>query len=146
MVKHISLNMLVHFKAKLNNLGLVYQVTACTTFWDTNGQISSNVSHNGPVFVTVPKYYRLGPYFSLYYIFCAVLALSVMFDHISIKETRKRESGQKYSIIIQYEPLWRDMTNCGHNRHTISNSYQFLASATEKASYWLWRLLVTYTA
>jgi len=48
-----------------------------------------------------------------------------MFDHISIKETLKRESGQKWSIIKQYEPLWRDMTYYGHITHRISNTDQF---------------------
>jgi len=55
MVKNISLNVLVHFKAKLNNLGLVYQVTECTKLCDKIGQISSKVAYNGPVFVTVTR-------------------------------------------------------------------------------------------
>jgi len=93
------------FKAKLNNLGLVYQITACTTLRDKIGQISCKVAYNSPVFVTVTRYDRLGPYLSLYNLFWAVLWLSVVFDWISIKETLKRESVQKYSIIIQYKPL-----------------------------------------
>jgi len=65
-----------------------------------------------------------------------------MFDHISIKEALKRESGQKWSIIKQYEPLWRDMTIYGHITHRISNTDQFSASAPEKAAYELCRHLV----
>jgi len=42
---------------------------------------------------------------SLHYLFPAVLALSAMFDHITIKEPRKRECDQRWSIIIQYELL-----------------------------------------
>jgi len=99
------LNALVHFKVELRDLGTVYQVTACTALWDRVGQNWSKMAYNVPVFVKVPRYVRLGPYLSLYYLFWAVLALSVMFDHISINETRQRESSQKYSIVIQYEPL-----------------------------------------
>jgi len=60
-----------------------------------------------------------------------------MFDNISIKETLKRESGQKWTIIKQCEPLWRDLTNYGHIRHRISNSDQFSTSAPENATYGL---------
>jgi len=60
-----------------------------------------------------------------------------MFDNISIKERRQRESGKKYYIIIQYDPLERDMTNCGHITHRLSNSDQFSTSETEKATYGL---------
>jgi len=94
----------------------------------------------------VSRYDRLGQYLSLYNLFWAVLGLSALFDHISIKETRKRESGQKRSIIIQYETLQRDMTNYGHIRHSISNSDQLSTGAPEKATYGLWRHLVTDTA
>jgi len=133
-----SLQELVHFKAELRELGLVYQVIACTALLDKIGQIWSKVAYNGPVFVIVSWYGRCEQYLSLYYLFCEVLWYSVMFDHISIKETRKRESGQKWSIIIQYEPLLRDMTNYGHIRHRISNTDQFPTSAPEKATYDLW--------
>jgi len=100
-----SLNELFHFKTKLKNLGLVNQVTACTTLRDKIGQISSKVAYNVPVFVTVPRYNRLGPYLFLYCLICAVLSLSVRFDHIKVKVPGKRESGQKWSRIIQCEPL-----------------------------------------
>jgi len=60
-----------------------------------------------------------------------------MFGHISINETLKRESGQKWSIIKQYEPLWRDMTNYGNIRHRISNTDQFVTSAPERATFGL---------
>jgi len=97
-----SLNELVHFKAELRNLGLVYQIMACTALWDKNRQIWSKVAYNGPIFVIVSRYDSLGPYVSLYYHFLAILALSVRFDHIAIKVPGKRESGEKLSIIIQY--------------------------------------------
>jgi len=141
-----SLNELVHFKAELRDLGLVYQVIACTAVWDGIGQISSKVAHNDRVFVTVSRHDKLGPYLSLHNHVWAILGLSVMFEHISIKETVKRESGQKWSIIKQYEPLWRDMTNYDHIRHRIHNTDQFPSSAPEKAKYGLWRHLVADTA
>jgi len=101
-VKNIKyLNVLVQLKSELRDIGLVYQVIACTAVWDMFSQIISKVAYNGPVFVTVPRYDRLGPYLSLYNLLWAVLGLSVLFDHISIKVTRKRESGQQWSIIIQ---------------------------------------------
>jgi len=51
---------------------------------DKIGQILSNVAYNGPVFVIVSRYDRLVSYFSLYYLFRAIWALSVRFDHIKI--------------------------------------------------------------
>jgi len=141
-----SLTDLVHFKAELRNLGLVYQVIAFTAVWDEFGQISSKVACQVRVFVTVSRYDRLGPYLSLHNHFWEVLWFSVMFDHISIKEPQKGESGQKWSIIKQYERLWRDMTNYGHIRHRISNTEQFSTSAPEKSTYGLWRQLVADTA
>jgi len=69
-----------------------------------------------------------------------------MIDHITFKEPRKRESDQKCYIIIQYEPLSRDMTNYGHIRHRISDTEQFSTSAPEKATYDFWRQVVAYTA
>jgi len=140
------LNELVQFKATLMAFGIMYQVIACTALGDKFGQIRSKVAYNCPVFVTGSRYDRLGTYLSLHNHFWAVLGLSVMFDHISNKETLKRESGQKWSIIKQYEPLWRDMTNYSHITHRISNSDQFSTSATEKATYGLWRHIVADTA
>jgi len=140
-----SLNEIVHFKAQLKNLSLVYQVTACTSLWDKIGQISSKVAYNDPIIGTVPRYNRLEPHMP-HYLFCAVLALCVRFDHIKFEVQGKRESGQKWSIIIQYEPLKRDMTNYGHIWHRISNTDQFSASAPEKATYALRRQRVAYTA
>jgi len=61
-----SLNELVHFKAYLRDLGLVYQVIACTAVRDEFGQISSKVAYNGSVFVAVSRYDRLGPYLPLH--------------------------------------------------------------------------------
>jgi len=57
--------------------------------------------------------------------FLSNLALYVKFNHITIKVPRKRGSGQRWSIIIQYQPLERDMTNYGHIRHRITNTDQF---------------------
>jgi len=88
------LNEFVHFKAELRDPGPIYQVIACTALSDKIGQISSKVAYNVPVFVTMSRYDRLGPYLSLRYHFPAVLALSVMFDHITIKEPRKHDSDQ----------------------------------------------------
>jgi len=51
-----SLNELVHFKAELRNLDLVYQVIACTSVSDKYGQINYEVAYDGPVFITM---YRL---------------------------------------------------------------------------------------
>jgi len=87
------------------NLGLVYQIIVCKALWDEFGRIWSNVAYNGPVFDILSKYDRLGPYLSLYYPFWAVLALSVRFDHFKIKVPGKREGGQEWSIILQYELL-----------------------------------------
>jgi len=129
-----SCSELDHFKSELRDLGLVYQVMECMALWDRIGQISSKVAYNGPVFVIVSRYDKLGLCLYLYYLLWAVLPLSVMFDHITFKEPRKRESGQKWSIIIQYEPLERDMTNYGHIRDRISNTDQLSTSATEKAT------------
>jgi len=79
-----SLQDFVHFKAELNDLGLLYKVTACRTLLDKFVQISSIVAYNGPVFVIVPRYNRLRSYLLLNYLFRAILALSVRFDHIKI--------------------------------------------------------------
>jgi len=92
---------LAHFKVELWYLGVVYQVIACTAISDKIGQISSKVAYNDSAFVAVSRYDRLGPYMSLHYLFPAVLALSVMFDHITIKEPHKHDSDQKWSIVIQ---------------------------------------------
>jgi len=137
-----SLNELVLCKAELRDHGVVYQFIACTAVWDMFGLISSKVAYNGTVFVTVSRDDRLGRYLSLHNHFLAVLGLSVMHDHISIKETLKRESGKKWSIIKQYEPLWRDMSNCGHTWRSITNSDQFSTREPEKATFGLWRHLV----
>jgi len=59
------------------------------------------VAYNGPVFVIVSRYDRFGSYLSLYYLFRAILALSVRLFHIKFKGPGKRESGQKWSKIIQ---------------------------------------------
>jgi len=96
-----SLNVLVLFMSELRDLCLVYQVIACTALWDKTGQFSSKVAYNRPVFVTVSRFDRLGPYLSLYYIFRALLAPSVRFDLIKVEVQGKRESGQKLIIIIQ---------------------------------------------
>jgi len=96
-----SFKELVHFKSELRDLGLQYQVIACTALWVKLGRTWSNVAYNYPVYVIVPKYDRLGPYVSLYYLFWAILALSVRFHRIKVKVPGKRESGQKWSIIIQ---------------------------------------------
>jgi len=96
-----SLYELVHFKSELRDLGLVYQVIACTALWAKIGQNCSKVAYNSTTVLTVPRYGRLGPYLSMHYPFWAVLSLSVRFDHIKIKAPGKRESGQKWSIIIQ---------------------------------------------
>jgi len=60
------------------------------------------VAYNGPVSVIVSRYDRLGAYLSLYNLFRTILELSLIFDHIKIKVPGKRESGQQWSIIIQY--------------------------------------------
>jgi len=96
-----SLNELVHFIAELRVHGLVYQVIACTALWDKIGQIWFKVAYNGPVFVIVSRYNRLGPYLTLYYLFWAFSSRSLRFDHIKIKVPGKREGGQKWSITIQ---------------------------------------------
>jgi len=96
-----SLNELVHFKAELWVLGLVFQVIACMALRDKIGRIWSSVAYNGPVFVIVSRYDRLRPYLSLHYVFWAALALSVRLEHNKIKVSGKSESGQKWSIIIQ---------------------------------------------
>jgi hypothetical protein len=56
-------------------------------------QIWSKAAYNGPIFVIVSRYDRLGPYLARSYLFEAILALSMMFDGIAMKETGKRESG-----------------------------------------------------
>jgi len=141
-----SLNELVHFKAGLRDLCLVYQAMAFTAVWDKICKNRSKVAYNRTTVVTVPIYDRLGPYFSLHFLFWAVLSLSVRFDHITIKETHKREIGQKSSIIIQNVLPLRGVTNCGHIWHSITNSDQLSPSATEKARYDFRRQLVAYIA
>jgi len=93
------------------------------------------VAYNVAVFVTVSKYDRLGPYLSLIYLFPAVVALSVMFDHITFNEPRKRECEQKWSIMIHNDLSYQGVTNCGHIWYSIANSGQFSTSATQKATY-----------
>jgi len=142
MVKNIKLERGSPLQGRIEGLGIVYQVITCTALWDKIGQINSKVAYKGPVFVTVPRYNRLGPYLSLQYHFWAVLSLSVRFDHIKVKVPGKRESALKWTTIIQYEPLLLGITNYGHIWHSISNSDLISASAPEKASYGLWRYLV----
>jgi len=141
-----SLSQLDHFMLELRNLGLVYQVIACTAIWDKIGQISFIVAYNGPEFVAVSRYDRLGPYFSLHNLFWTVLTLYVIFGHCKIKVPGMLDSAEKWSIIIRYESLWRDMTNYGHIRHRITNTDQFSTSAPEDATYDLRRQLVAYYA
>jgi len=86
---------LVQVKAELRDLGLVYQAMACTALWDKIDQISSKEAYNVPVFDKMSRYDRLGPYMSLHYLFWAVLARSVMFEHFKVKVPGERESGQK---------------------------------------------------
>jgi len=128
-----SLNELVHLKSELRDVGLVYQVMEWNVLWDKIGRIWSGVAYNGPVFVTVSRYDKLGACLSLYYHFWAILALYVKFDQITTKVPGKRESGQQWFIIIQYVLLSRDITNYCHIWHSISNSVQFSTSAPEKA-------------
>jgi len=92
---------IVHFKAELMDLGLVYELIPCTALWDEIGQISSKMAYNGREFVTLSRHDRIGPYLSLHNHFWEVLGFSVMFDHIQYKVPGKRQSGQKWSIIIQ---------------------------------------------
>jgi len=146
MVKNISFKELVLFQSELRDLGLVYQFIECKALWDKIGRIWTNVAYTGPVYVIVSRYDRLGPHVSLYYLFCAVLALFVRFDHIKVEVQGKRESGQKWSIIIQNFLSLRGVTKCGHIWPSIDNSDQFSISATEKATYGLWRHLVADTA
>jgi len=141
-----SLNALVHFTAELTDLVAVYQVIACTALWDKISQNWSKMAYNAPVFVIVSRYDRLGPYLSLYYLFRHVSSRSLRFDHIKVRVPGKREGGQKWSIIIQNVRSKWGVTNCGHIRHSIANSDQFSRSATEKATYDLWRQLVAHTA
>jgi len=95
MVKNIKFEQISPHQGRIEDLGLVYQIIACTALLDSMCQISTKVSYNGPVFVAVSGHDKLGPYFTLNYLFPGVLALSAMFDHITIKEPRKRESDQK---------------------------------------------------
>jgi len=97
-----SMNALVHIGPEEWNLGLVYQVMACTVFWDKIGQIWFKGVYNGPIFVMASKDDRLGLYLSLYYLLWAILALTVRFGRIAIKVPGKDHSGQKWSIIMQY--------------------------------------------
>jgi len=73
-----SLIDVVHFKAELRDLGIVYQVIACTAVRDNFGEISSKVAYNGALFVTVSRYDRLGPYLSLHNLFWGF----VIFNHV----------------------------------------------------------------
>jgi len=145
-VKRFKFQKVRPFQVKIEDLGLVYQVMECKALWDKIFRIWSNGPYSVQVFLIVSIYDWLEPYFSLYYPSWAVLALSVRFYHISIKETLKRERGQKWSIIKQYEPLWRDMMNYGHIRHWISKTDQFSTGAPEKATNGLWRHLVADTS
>jgi len=95
-----SMNDLVHIQAEVS-IGLRYQVMAEMVLWCKIEQIWSYVAYNGPIFVIVSRYDRLGPYLPLCYLFWAILALSIRFDHFAIKVPGKRENYQKWSI-IQY--------------------------------------------
>jgi len=141
-----SLKKLVHCKLELRDHVLEYQVMECKALWDMIGRIWSNLAYNGPVFVIVSRYDRLVIYLSLHYLFPPVLSLSVGLDHITIKAPGKRESGQKWSIIIQNVLSQRGVTNCSHIWHSMASCDQFTTSVTEKATYDIWRKLVAYTA
>jgi len=145
-VSNIKFERVSPLQVKIEDLGLVYQVMECKALWVKIVRIWGNVAYRGPVFVIVSIYDRLGPYFSLYYPFWAVLAHSVRYDHVKIKVPSKRESSQKWPIIIQNVVSYRGVTNCGHIWHSIANSDQFSTSAPEKATNDLWRQLVAYTA
>jgi len=145
MVKNIKYERVSPLQLRIEGLGLVYQVMECKALWDKSGRIWSSVAYSGPVFVILSTYDRLGPYFSLYYPSWAILALSVKSDHIKIKVPGKRESSQKWPIIIQKVLPQRGMTNFGHIWSSIANSDQFSTSAPVKATYDLWRQLVADT-
>jgi len=89
-----SLIELVKFMAELRDLGLVYQVIACTALWDEFGQISSKVAYNGWVFVTVSRYDRLGPhlpcitFFGNFRGFLSCLNILRSKRHVSVKVAR----------------------------------------------------------
>jgi len=153
--KDIKFERVRPFQGRIENLRHVYQFRACMALWDKIGQIWSKVAYSSPVFVIVSKYDRLGPYLCLNYLFRAILTLSVRIHYIAIKVPGKRESGQKWSIMTQYVLLLRDMTNYGHNWHSIANSDHFSKSAPEKVTYVfmtrasgryrrLWQLVVPY--
>jgi len=84
----------VQFMAELRDIGLVYQVIACTALWDEIGQISSKVAYNGWVFVTVSRYDRLGPYlpcitfFEKFRDFLSCLNIFRSRRHVSVKVAR----------------------------------------------------------
>jgi len=141
-----SFNKLVHFKAELKNLALVYMVMAYTSLWDKISQIWSRVANNDPIFVTMSRYDRLKPYLSPYYLFWAILVLSVRFDQNAVKVPGKRKCSQKCSIMMQCALLQPDITNYGDIWHSTANSDQFPKSAPEVATYVLWRQLVADTA
>jgi len=111
-----SLHELVHFKAELRDLGLVYKVIACTALWDKICQVCSKVAYSGPVFVIVSRYDRLGSYLSLYYLFRAILALSVRSDHIKIKvpgRAKVARNGPWSYNMNRYSEIWRIMAILG---------------------------------
>jgi len=98
----LSMNDLVLIEAEVRNLGLIYQIMADMARWGKIKQIWPKVAYNGAIFIIVFRYDRLGPYLSLYYLFCAILALSFRFDPIAFKVPDNRECGQRWSIMIQY--------------------------------------------
>jgi len=141
-----SLSKLVHVKSELRDLGPVYHVMECKALFHKIGRTWSNVAYNDPVFLIVSRYDGLGPYVSMYYIFWAVSSRSLRFDHIKIRVTGKREGGRKWSIIIHNVRSEWGVTKCGHIWHSIANSDQFSTTATQNATYDLWRQLVACAA
>jgi len=150
-----SLNELDHFKAQLSDLGLVYKITACTTLWDKIGQISSKVAYNDPVFVTMPRYNRLGPCLPLYYHFWAIFATlgqvwpyyyqgarysrkwpSMVHNHTKCPLIARCD--QRWPHLAQYSQFWSICDKCEWK------GYVWLMTPASGINCIIWHLLVPY--
>jgi len=140
-----SLQELDHFKAELRDHGLLYQVIACTALRDKIGQIWSKKAYNGPVFVIVSSYIRLGH-------ICACIIFLEQFWHFLsglIILRWKCQVARKWPEIVhnhticpvieRYDQLWPHLTE-------YIQFWSISTSATEKATYDLCRQPLAYTA
>jgi len=93
-VKNIKFELVRPLQVRIEGPRSILSGLECTALWDMIGRIWSGVAFNGPVFVRVSRYDRLGPYLSLHYFleqFWEFLSCLVIFRskrHLSAKVAR----------------------------------------------------------